>query len=87
VVPPLRADLRLAEADRFVDGPALRCPIVALGGADDDITRDELAAWRRHTSAAFTLQLFDGGHFYTRTALDAVMQRIDAITRGASTCR
>jgi pyochelin biosynthetic protein PchC len=87
VLPPLRAELRLAETYRFVEGPALGCPITALGGTADDITRDELAAWQRHTQAAFAVDQFEGGHFYTRTARDAVARRIDAIARGASTWR
>jgi len=86
VLPPLRADLALAETYRFVDGAALACPIVALGGRADDIARDELAAWQRHTRAAFALHLLDGGHFYTRTARAQVLPLIDAIARGALPC-
>jgi surfactin synthase thioesterase subunit len=85
MLPPLRADLRLAEDYRFADGPALGCPITAFGGTTDEVTGDELAAWQRHTQAGFAIHRFEGGHFYTRTARDAVARRLDAITRGAST--
>lgn len=84
VLPGLRADLQLAEGYRFVDGPPLRCPIVALGGTADDLTRAELSQWERHTAAAFSIHLFDGDHFYTRTARGAVIQLLESIVQGAS---
>jgi surfactin synthase thioesterase subunit len=83
VLPALRADLALAETYRFAGGPPLGCPLVAFGGTGDDVTPGELAAWERHTTAAFALQLFDGDHFYTRSARGAVLARLDAIAQEA----
>lgn len=81
VMPGLRADLQIAERYQFTDGPPLRCPILALGGTADAVTRDELAAWQRHTSAAFSLHMFDGDHYYTRTARGAVLALLDSIAQ------
>lgn len=64
-LPAMRADFRLCESYKYEDGLPLQCPIIALGGSEDDyVTRAELEAWRVHTGADFTLRLFPGGHFY-----------------------
>jgi surfactin synthase thioesterase subunit len=81
VLPGLRADLRMAERYAPLPGPPLGCPIVALGGEADDVTLDELAAWQSHTAAALAIHRFAGGHFFTRTARDAVARLLAAVIR------
>lgn len=72
-LPILRADLTLCETYRFTPGDPLPCPVTAFGGVEDDlVTEAELAAWRSHTSAAFAVRLFPGGHFYLRGAESVV---------------
>jgi medium-chain acyl-[acyl-carrier-protein] hydrolase len=62
---PYRADLEVYETYRPTRGRALHCPISVFGGLDDTaISRSGLQAWRRHTTAAFSIDLFPGGHFY-----------------------
>ncbi|HEX8052740.1 MAG TPA: alpha/beta fold hydrolase [Thermoleophilaceae bacterium] len=66
-LPPTRADLAACETYEHVPGPALATPITAFGGrADRLVSEDELRAWEQHTSGAFMLRLFEGGHFYLR---------------------
>lgn len=66
-LPPARADLAACETYEHVPGPPLEVPITAFGGRDDRlVSEDELRAWRRHTSGAFTARFFEGGHFYLR---------------------
>jgi medium-chain acyl-[acyl-carrier-protein] hydrolase len=61
----VRVDLKLLETRTYVDEAPLNCPITAFGSASDTRTSmDELKAWQRHTSQAFRLQEFPGGHFY-----------------------
>ncbi|KVK83968.1 type I polyketide synthase [Burkholderia sp. MSMB1498] len=67
VLPPLRADLRLAQTYRHASGDALRAPCVIYGGAaDPSTTIDDLHAWRAHVSPrhACPVETFDGNHFY-----------------------
>jgi surfactin synthase thioesterase subunit len=52
-------------------------PITALGGSEDpETTRDELEAWREHTTHFGGVRLFAGHHFYLQsqwvTVADAV---------------
>jgi surfactin synthase thioesterase subunit len=63
-LPVLRADFRIAGG--YVGEPErkLRAPLVVLGGAADETTRDKLAAWREHTDSEFALHVLPGGHFF-----------------------
>lgn len=65
VLPALRNDYRAAEIYRYRPGPDVSCPIVALIGEDDPkVTEAEALQWATHTSGAFELKTFPGGHFY-----------------------
>jgi surfactin synthase thioesterase subunit len=64
-LPLIRADYRAAETYRYVPGPALTCPVVALtGDADPLASVDEVASWREHTTGRFGMRVFTGGHFF-----------------------
>jgi surfactin synthase thioesterase subunit len=64
-LPLIRADYRAAETYRYVPGPALACPVIALtGDADPLASVDEVASWRAHTTGRFSLRVFTGGHFF-----------------------
>lgn len=57
----------------YAGGGAIAADIHALGGLDDHrIDQDMLRRWESHTDGAFTLSMFDGGHFYVNEHLDAV---------------
>ena len=63
--------------NRYVGGGRIAADIHALGGRDDHrIDRDMLSRWANHTSGAFTLAEFDGGHFYLNDQLDAIAEVI-----------
>jgi surfactin synthase thioesterase subunit len=66
ILPALRADLALVESHRHEDGAPLECVMTVTGGTLDDLGRDELEPWRRHTTGPFRLHLLPGGHFYLR---------------------
>ncbi|MDT0265789.1 alpha/beta fold hydrolase [Streptomyces sp. DSM 44915] len=64
VLPALRADYTAIETYHPVRA-AVDCPITALvGDADPKTTTEEAEAWRAHTTGAFQLHVFPGGHFY-----------------------
>jgi surfactin synthase thioesterase subunit len=65
--------------NRYIGGGRITADIHALGGrADHRIDRDMLRRWENHTSGAFTLAEFDGGHFYLNDHLDALADMISA---------
>jgi medium-chain acyl-[acyl-carrier-protein] hydrolase len=65
MLPTLRADFAVAETHTHRPGPALGCPVTVYGGRSDaSTTREELAAWSRHSDADTTVRLFPGGHFF-----------------------
>lgn len=62
--PILRADFRAVETWQPRPEAPLAVPLVVLHGRDDEVTRDEAAAWACETSAPFQLHEFDGDHFF-----------------------
>ena len=65
MLPLIRADFELNDTYEPTAEPLLDCPVTAFGGlADEEITRQELEAWREVTTGAFKLRMFPGDHFY-----------------------
>lgn len=74
VLSVLRSDYKAGETYRYRPGPDLSCPITAYAGDDDPRAPvDDVPLWARHTSGAFSLSVFPGGHFYLRQQADAVV--------------
>lgn len=64
-LPAIRSDYRAVETYRCEPGALVRCPVTVLvGDRDPRVSRVEAEAWQSHTSAAFELREFPGGHFY-----------------------
>jgi medium-chain acyl-[acyl-carrier-protein] hydrolase len=65
VLPLLRADFELIETYSYRHEPPLNVPVTAFGGlADPDVSRESLGGWRAQTTAAFSLRMLSGDHFY-----------------------
>lgn len=65
VLPALRSDYRAAETYRYRQGPPLRSPVLVLTGDEDpEVTPEEAKSWAEHTTGAFEVQVYSGGHFY-----------------------
>ncbi|MDY7229540.1 thioesterase II family protein [Hyalangium rubrum] len=83
ILPGLRADLALVESYRHEAGAPLDCTMVVTGGAQDDLTREELEPWRVHTTGPFELHLLPGGHFYLREQKDTLLRLLgEALRQG-----
>ncbi|WP_172382013.1 thioesterase II family protein [Streptomyces sp. MNP-20] len=83
VLPAIRSDYRAIETYGSVDA-VLGCPITALVGDDDPkSTVGEADAWRAHTTAAFRLREFRGGHFYLSSRAPEVIAVVGEALRGA----
>ncbi|WP_258348151.1 thioesterase II family protein [Saccharopolyspora gregorii] len=64
-LPAIRNDYRAVETYPPRPGRVVSCPISVLIGDDDPkSTVDESLRWKEHTSGAFRLRGFRGGHFY-----------------------
>jgi pyochelin biosynthetic protein PchC len=87
VLPAIRNDYRAVETYRpAVDAPALATPITALTGDNDPrTTLDDARGWQEHTTGAFELLVYPGGHFYlvenSAQVVDALSSRLRAEVR------
>ncbi len=66
----------LEETYRYVPDKPVSCPISALGGLEDGITRDQLEGWREQTSAGFKLRMLDGDHFHLETDRSSLLRAL-----------
>jgi medium-chain acyl-[acyl-carrier-protein] hydrolase len=89
LLPILRADIGMSETYQYSEDRPLEFPIAALGGLQDaDLSRDQLQAWARHTTAAFSLHMFPGDHFFVNSACDLLLRLIaEKLTQVASVHR
>jgi surfactin synthase thioesterase subunit len=79
LLPILRADFRASEqfAAPIDQTEPLDCSITALSGsADDEVSRDDIDAWREHTRRSFDVVTFEGDHFFVQTATGDVVSSI-----------
>ncbi|MGV4987465.1 thioesterase II family protein [Streptomyces sp. NRAIS4] len=65
VLPPMRADYRIAETYCCPPGTSVSVPIhVHIGKHDPKVTEREAAEWKKCTTGEFTLDTHEGGHFF-----------------------
>lgn len=76
MIPLLRADFALCENYAYTDEATLTCPMTVFGGLQDEITREQLSAWRDQTTGQFTLKMFPGDHFYMRTTEQLLLRTL-----------
>ena len=67
VMPLLRADFELIQTYEYNHEQPLNIPLTALGGLEDEITREQLEGWRDETTGPFSVRMFAGDHFYLNT--------------------
>ena len=74
LLPTLRADFKLVETYQYQPERPLDCPILALACDEDQhVTPAEVSAWREQTTAAFSLRILPGGHFFVHDAPASVV--------------
>ena len=79
MLPILRADFELIQTYVYTDGVPLACQITAFGGlSDQEVNREQLEAWRRQTTAGFSMHMFPGDHFFLNASQNLVVQMISA---------
>ncbi|MBW4614713.1 MAG: thioesterase II family protein [Desmonostoc vinosum HA7617-LM4] len=76
-LPILRADFAVLETYVYTHEPPLACPITAFGGLQDTkVSYENLQAWREQTTAAFSLQMLEGDHFFIQSAREALLKAL-----------
>lgn len=76
VLPILRADFAVCETYSYRYEAPLACPITAFGGWHDEISEDEVAAWKEQTRGPFSLCMFESGHFFLHSERGQLVQSI-----------
>ena len=69
----LRVDYRVCGSFDYAQLPPLPISIHSFGGRADEISAARLNDWRLESTQAFTLDWFDGGHFFLRQSEDWFM--------------
>lgn len=82
----LGADYRVCQSFRYASPCALPVPLHVFAGRQDRIDPASLQAWAAESSAACTLDWFDGGHFFLRqqepSFLETLVGRLSQTTAG-----
>jgi surfactin synthase thioesterase subunit len=83
MLPTLRADFELCDTYEFREETPLEYPFAIFGGLEDvRIGAGDLEAWPMHSSAACSLAMFPGAHFFLHSAQDqlcaAIAERLTA---------
>ena len=77
LVPLLRADFEVCQTYVYDPGPPLDCPMFIFSGLEDaEVSFEELEGWRAHTTAAFSLRVLPGDHFFIQTAQSQLLEMI-----------
>lgn len=75
ILPTVRSDFEALETYRYQPEPPLDCAIAAFGGLSDAETNiQELEAWTEQTTAAFSLYMLPGDHFFLDSAQAQIVQ-------------
>jgi len=72
----LRADFAIAETYlASLERPPLNCPITVFGGLEDTlVSKEDLEAWKLHTTGPFELWQLPGDHFFIHSSDTLVLQ-------------
>lgn len=82
----LGADYRVCGSFRHTAEALLPMPLHVFAGRDDDIEAERIHAWSVEAGGVFTLDWFDGGHFFIRQQeaafLAALSRRLGQVVAG-----
>lgn len=80
-LPVIKRDYEAFDAYCCAEDVKVAAPIHAMGGDQDPyITLGDLYGWGKHT-AAVKVTMFDGGHFYLKSHIDAVAELLASSVR------
>ncbi len=77
LIPILRADFQVNETYEFTPGEPFDFGFSAFGGlGDEDVTREDVAAWQEHTRGRFRMRMLPGDHFFIHGSKDMVLEAV-----------
>jgi len=76
MLPILRADFLLCGSFSYGRRAPLRMPIHVFGGKQDSVRADQLLDWQDDAASGFSLDMFDGHHFFLMQHESAVLRCI-----------
>ncbi|UVT14309.1 MAG: thioesterase [Nitrospira sp.] len=80
MLPALRADFALRDRYLYREEPSLSCPITSFGGMSDvHVDALMLRGWRQHTRERYQLWLFQGDHFFLRSAQGPMLETLSSV--------
>ncbi|MGY2164235.1 thioesterase [Pseudomonas tolaasii] len=74
MLPILRADFLLCGSFNYGERAPLDVPIHVFGGKQDSVRADQLLDWQADAASGFSLDLFDGHHFFLVQHESAVLR-------------
>ncbi len=88
----LGADYRVCESFSYPGADPLPMPLHVFAGREDDIDRARIEAWAAEAGHAYSLDWFDGGHFFIRQSEQAVLKALtrrlaDSVSGGSHASR
>jgi pyochelin biosynthetic protein PchC len=79
ILPTMRGDYAMIEQWQLSSPQPLACPIAAfVGNEDPELSVQHAQGWASWTSSDFTLDRFDGGHFYFSDNPQPLVKRLRA---------
>ncbi|MDT8914438.1 alpha/beta fold hydrolase [Amycolatopsis sp. PS_44_ISF1] len=85
ILPALRADYTAIETHRPAADAKLTVPLHAHTGVEDPrVSVEEARDWSAHTTGAFSLTTYPGGHFYLTAQAPAVIAALRTVLAAAS---
>lgn len=77
-IPILRSDFRILENYIYREKKdKIQCDISILNGKEDDITLEEILAWKNHAGRNFKVYNFEGNHFFINTNVENITNIIN----------
>ncbi len=77
LIPLLRADFAVNETYTYAEEEPFDLGISAFGGlGDDEVTREDVEAWRQQTRGRFRMRMLPGHHFFIHGAKDLVLEAV-----------
>lgn len=77
LIPLLRADFEVNETYAYTPEEPFEFGISAFGGlGDEDVTREDVAAWQEHTRGRFRMRMLPGDHFFLHGSKHMVLEAV-----------